>query len=163
METEIAAEGGKENSAAPMASALLRLAAGRRGASAARRTPILCLGRPAPRRRRSRQPLGGAGFDGVRGRPVGSGANSVFGSHRAHSDKYRLAGGGRPHGAGRSLRFASGRGDRRPVAAESRTIEKWFDLMRVDMLAIGLAFLGVVFVVRAERPALIIKLSRKPP
>jgi hypothetical protein len=39
----------------------------------------------------------------------------------------------------------------------------WFDLMRVDMLAIGLAFLGVVFVVRAERPALIIKLSRKPP
>jgi hypothetical protein len=87
METEVAAEGGKENSAAPMASALLRLAAGAGGASAARRTPILCLGRPAPRRRRSRQPLGGAGFDGVRRRPVDSGANSVFGSHRAHSDK----------------------------------------------------------------------------
>jgi hypothetical protein len=30
-------------------------------------------------------------------------------------------------------------------------VEMWFDLMRVDMLAIALAFLGVVFAVRAER------------
>jgi hypothetical protein len=30
-------------------------------------------------------------------------------------------------------------------------VEMWFDRMRVDMLAIALAFLGVVFVVRAER------------
>jgi hypothetical protein len=30
-------------------------------------------------------------------------------------------------------------------------VESWFDLMRVDMLAIALAFLGVVFAVRAER------------
>jgi hypothetical protein len=30
-------------------------------------------------------------------------------------------------------------------------IEWWFDLMRVDMLAIALAFLGVIFAVRAER------------
>jgi hypothetical protein len=32
-----------------------------------------------------------------------------------------------------------------------RPVEMWFDVMRVDMLAIALAFLGVVFVVRAER------------
>jgi hypothetical protein len=30
-------------------------------------------------------------------------------------------------------------------------VEMWFDRMRVDMLAIALAFVGVVFVVRAER------------
>jgi hypothetical protein len=30
-------------------------------------------------------------------------------------------------------------------------VVQWFDLMRVDMLAIALAFVGVVFVVRAER------------
>jgi hypothetical protein len=30
-------------------------------------------------------------------------------------------------------------------------VEMWFDLMRVDMLAIALAFVGVMFVVRAER------------
>lgn len=30
-------------------------------------------------------------------------------------------------------------------------VETWFDLMRVDMLAIGLAFVGVVFVARSER------------
>jgi hypothetical protein len=32
-----------------------------------------------------------------------------------------------------------------------RPVEWWFDLMRVDMLAVALAFLGVVFAVRAER------------
>jgi hypothetical protein len=30
-------------------------------------------------------------------------------------------------------------------------VEMWFDLMRIDMLAIALAFLGVVFAVQAER------------
>jgi hypothetical protein len=32
-----------------------------------------------------------------------------------------------------------------------RPVERWFDLMRVDMLAVALAFVGVVFAVRAER------------
>jgi hypothetical protein len=37
------------------------------------------------------------------------------------------------------------------LALSLEPVEMWFDRMRVDMLAIALAFLGVVFAVRAER------------
>ena len=67
-------------------------------------------------------------FDGVRVKPLVAGRTVSLAATAVTAISIAWLR-DRPHGAGRSLRVASGRGHRRPVAAKISTIEMWFDLI----------------------------------